>query len=157
MGSKEVSAPAELFTIGVGRQKLQKILQRLVDNRINLVIDIRFYADVATPGFKQSRDLAILLKELAGIEYRREELLVPTRELLVQYGRDKNWKRFESSYLELLASRRAEEELKMEQYSTMKACLLGEDVSPERDYRRAAAEYLQRWWKIGKINHLPPG
>jgi hypothetical protein len=151
---KAPESPQVLYSLGIGKRKLQVVLQQLVDNGIEMVVDVRGSANVTLPGFKQGRDMAILLKELAGIEYRREELLLPSREMLVQYGRDKNWPRFEAAYFELLTARRVEEELSMEQYGSMRTCLLGDEESEEHDYRRPAAEYLQARWRIVQVVYL---
>jgi hypothetical protein len=142
-----------VYTIGMGRQSLQKFIQRLVDAEIELVIDLRSEEAMLGPGFTKGRDLAILLKEAAGIDYRRDEVLVPRRELLLQYNRDKNWKRFAEGYYDQLRRQRAENVLSREQFGKFKVALIGENISPERDQRRIAADYLKEQWGIlGKVN-----
>ena len=143
-----------LYTIGFERRPLQKLLQLLVDNGVGLLADLRADATVPVPGFRKDRDLALLLKELAAIEYRREEILVPQRELLEQYRRDRNWSRFATGYLELLEAHRVEDELPRAVYAASRSCFLGANMSPERDYRRLAAEYLTAKWQINRIEHL---
>ena len=150
----KISPPKVLFTIGLGRQPLQRLLEVLVDHGVQLVADICVLAGAGTPGFKKGRDLALLLKEVAGIEYRREELLLPSRELLIQFWRDKNWTRFEAAYIDQLDSQQVEEALNKDLYGKLKPCLLGDDMEPEHDYRTVAAEYLRRAWKIDRIKHL---
>ena len=148
-------APIEvLYTVGFGRRPLQKLLQLLVDNDVGLLADLR--ADAAAPvaGFRKDRDLALLLKELASIDYRHEEILVPHRELFERYRRDSNWSRFETGYIELLRAQRVEEKLPRAVYAAARPCFLGAIRSPERDYRRLAAEYLTTKWQIGSIEHL---
>ncbi len=148
-------APIEvLYTVGFERRPLQKLLQLLVDNGVGLLADLRADATVPVPGFRKDRDLALLLKELAAIDYRHEEILVPQRELLERYRRDGNWARFEAGYLDLLRAQRVEEKLPREAYAAARPCFLGANRSPERDYRRLAAEHLADKWKIGRIEHL---
>jgi len=151
---KEPPNPALLYTVGMGRRPLQHLMQLLVDKGIELVADVRAHAAEAGTGFTRERDLAFLLKEVAGIEYRREELLVPTREMREQYRRDKNWPRFEEAYLAELSEAKVEETLDRERYAAVKACLLGDHESPDFDHRRLAAEYLKQAWNIETIRHL---
>ncbi len=150
----ELPQPAVLYTVGMGRKKLQNLMQLLVDAGVEMVADVRTYAAESGPGFTRERDIAFLLKEVAGIEYRREEPLVPSREIREQFRRDHNWHRFEDSYFELLRVERVEENLDPEIYASFKTCLLGDPESADHDHRRLAAEYLQKKWKIGRIGHL---
>jgi hypothetical protein len=150
----EKPKPAVLYTVGMGKRQLQNLMQLLVDNGVQLVADIRTYAAVSGAGFTRERDLAFLLKEVAGIEYRREEPLVPPREMREQYRRDRNWSRFEESYLQMLRLSHVEAILDRELYAATKVCLLGDLESAEQDYRRLAAEFLQKHWNIGRIEHL---
>ena len=149
-----VEGPAVLYTVGMGRRQLQELMQLLVDTGIEMVADLRNFAAESGHGFTRERDIAFLLKEVAGIEYRREELLVPQREMREQYRRDQNWGRFEASYLALLSAERVHEVLDRERYAAMRTCLLGDQDSAEHDHRRLAAEYLKQAWEIGAIRHL---
>ncbi|HUX06471.1 MAG TPA: DUF488 domain-containing protein [Acidobacteriota bacterium] len=151
---QEMLPAAVLYTVGMGRKKLQNLMQLLVDAGVQLVADVRAYAAESGPGFTRERDIAFLLKEVAGIEYRREEPLVPSREIREQFRRDHNWHRFEESYLEMLRSEKVEESLNPEIYAAVKTCLLGDPESAEQDHRRLAAEYLQQQWKIRRVEHL---
>jgi hypothetical protein len=146
--------PAVLYTVGMGKRPLQGLMQLLVDTGVGLLADLRVYAAESGPGFTRERDLAFLLKEVAGIEYRREEPLLPSREMREQYRRDRNWSRFEESYLKMLSMAHVEEILDRELYASTKVCLLGDQESAAQDYRRLAAEYLQKHWQIGLIEHL---
>ena len=143
-----------LYTVGMGRRQLQELMQLLVDTGIEMVSDLRNYAAESGPGFTRERDLAFLLKEVAGIEYRREELLVPQREMREQFRRDHNWGRFESAYMAMLRAERVQEVLDRERYAALRTCLLGDSDSAEHDHRRLAAEYLKQAWEIGAIRHL---
>ena len=146
--------PKILFTVGIGKRPLQQLLQMLVDNRVELVADVRTYAAESGFGFTRERDLALLLKEIAGIEYRREEVLVPTREMREQFRRDKNWSRFEAAYRAMIEAHKIETQMNQELFAENRTALLGDPLSPEQDYRRLAAEYLKDKWGITELIHL---
>ena len=153
-GEAKVEPIAAVYTIGIGRMSLQKLLQKLVDAEVKVVIDLRSEEATMAPGFAKGRDLAIVMKEAAGIEYRREEVLVPRREIMFQYIRDKNWSRFMESYRGQLAKQRAEKLLSRDQFTKNRVALIGEEKEPTHDQRLIAARYLSEKWQILRIENL---
>lgn len=143
-----------IFTIGMGRRPLQKILQKLVDAGVQVVIDLRSEEAMAVPGFTKARDLAILLKEAAGIEFRRDEVLLPRRDILEHFRRDNNWTRFSATFQEHLVHFHPEKVLSREMFSRHAVALLGEQPVAERSVRIVVANYLTMCWNIQNIINL---
>jgi hypothetical protein len=145
-------APIEvIYTISLERTPLQRFIQRLVDAGVRMVIDIRTDDAMQAHGLAKARDLAILLKEAAGIEYRQEEVLVPRREIWAPYQSHKNWSLFSSAYVRQLDKMRAPVLLNRALFAKIPVALIGEGQDAEHDYRTLAAKYLQARWGITSI------
>lgn len=149
----DITIPA-LYTIGMVRSNPQKMLEALADTDISILIDLRGEGAMHAPGFVKPRDLAILLKETTGIEYRRETLLVPGRDLALRYEQDGNWVRFRQGYLHQLSRSRVEQTLNAAAFARQKTILLGQGKDPARDIRGLLAEYLSAAWNILNVHHL---
>lgn len=155
----KMEAPPEppiesIFTISLDRTPLQRFIQRLVDAGVRTVIDIRTDDAMLAAGLVKARDLAILLKEAAGIEYRQEEVLVPRREIWVHYQTHKNWSLFSAAYVRQLDKMRAAVLLNRALFAKAPVALIGEGGEAEHDYRQLAAQYLQARWGITNIIRL---
>jgi len=143
-----------IYTMHMSRSNPQRMLQTLGETEISVVIDMRPNAAMYAPGLVKPRDLAILLKETAGIDYRREEVLVPGLELVRRLENDGNWSRFRDAYLRQLSRIRVEEILDESYFARNKVVLLGVSRDPEKDMRGLLAGYLQTVWNINSVHHL---
>lgn len=143
-----------IFTLGMGHRPVQKILQKLVDAGVRVVIDLRSEEAMVAPGFTKARDLAILLKEAAGIEYRRDEVLLPRKDILEQYRRDNNWTRFSTAFHQHLVRLQPEKVLNRDLFAREAVALLGEQPAAEHSMRIVVANYLSVRWEIHEIINL---
>ena len=79
--------------------------------------------------------------------------MAPTQEMLDGYRKQhKDWKKYESEFLELMAQRRIEERIPKE--AVADGCLLCSEEKPHRCHRRLVAEYLKGHWGDLEIVHL---
>lgn len=143
-----------IYTVGFAGLSVQKLLQKLVDVEVNIAIDLRTDEIMLSPGFSKARDLAILFKEAAGIEYRREDILTPRREICSTFINDRNWLRFTKSYQSQLARMKVEMTLNRKMFSVNKVALLGDKSNFEKDHRSIVAEYLKEAWHVTSVINL---
>jgi uncharacterized protein YeaO (DUF488 family) len=143
-----------LYTLGMQRSNPQRMMQVLADTGVSVLIDVRSESAMFAPGFVKPRDLAILLKESVNIEYRREEILVPSGEITSQFERDGNESRFRQAYLHQLQRNRASELLDRSQFAKKKVVLLGDKRDSDKDLRGILANYLETEWNITTVHHL---
>jgi uncharacterized protein (DUF488 family) len=118
------------------------------------VIDVRLNNTSQLAGFTKRDDLQYFLRELCDAEYCHEPALVPTKEILDDYKKNRiSWEEYERRYLDLLAQRAAEKAVDRRLFD-VPAVLLCSEPGPERCHRRLAAEYLAGRWGDVTVVHL---
>ena len=130
-----------LYTIGFTKSTAERFFGRLRSAGVTRLIDTRLRRDGQLAGFAKLPDLEYFARELAGVAYTAEPLLVPTAELLDGY-RDKaiTWDEYADAYRALLAERAPEKSI--DAASLANACLLCSEHAPEHCHRSVAAAYL---------------
>jgi uncharacterized protein (DUF488 family) len=104
-------------------------------------------------GFAKKQDLEYFLRAIDGIGYVHMPLLAPTQEMLDAYKKRKgDWNEYERQFLELVESRKIEDQLEKGVFDN--ACLLCSEETPEHCHRRLVAEYLKSRWQDVEIIHL---
>jgi uncharacterized protein (DUF488 family) len=143
-----------MFTIGFTRTSAEAFFERLFDNGVKRVIDVRLRNGSQLAGFAKANDLAWFLGQLGGIDYRHEPLLAPTAELLAAYRtKHLTWPQYETSFLALMRTR--EIERRLDPAFLADACLLCSEKQPHRCHRRLVAEYLSNAWRREiQVKHL---
>jgi uncharacterized protein (DUF488 family) len=117
------------------------------------VIDVRLNNVSQLAGFTKKNDLVYFLKTIADIDYVHYVQLAPTKEMLDEYKKKKmDWDEYERRFLEILESRRIEEQLNPKDFT--RACLLCSESDPEHCHRRLVSEYLKSHWKNIDVRHL---
>jgi uncharacterized protein (DUF488 family) len=139
-----------LYTIGFTKSTAERFFGRLREAGVARLIDTRLRRDGQLAGFAKIPDLEYFARELAGVAYAAEPLLVPTAELLDAY-RDKviAWDEYASAYRALLVERAPERTLSPA--SLANACLLCSEHSPEHCHRSLAADYLAEAYPAATI------
>jgi uncharacterized protein (DUF488 family) len=144
----------EIYTIGFTQTTAERFFERLVDARIERLLDVRLNNSSQLAGFAKAQDLPYFLRQLVGAEYEHEPLLAPTQELLDDYKKRKgDWSTYEAGFLELLQSREIETLLAISDFETPTALLCSE-ATAENCHRRLVCEYLARRWPEVRAVHL---
>lgn len=144
----------EIYTIGFTQKNAQTFFDLLAYNGIECLIDIRLHPDGQLAGFTKSNDLRYFLKELIHCDYRYVDQLAPTDEILKTYRTDKDWRKYEQTFLDLLDQRGIPETLDHTLFEEQRCCLLCSEATPEHCHRRLVAEILSKKWDRVKIVHL---
>ena len=145
----------KLYTIGFTQKSAKEFFERLRDNGVQRLIDIRIHPQGQLSGFARQADLPYFLQELAGqCEYLYLPVLAPTEEIMKDYRKDGNWLRYASRFEALMDERNVPAGLDKSIFETATGCLLCSEASPEHCHRRLAAERLARHWPGLEIIHL---
>ncbi len=144
-----------VYTAGFAEWTAEQFFQRLTDESIDRLVDVRLRPSSQLAGFAKQRDLAYFLRTIVRADYVHEPLLAPTPELLDGYRKGiVNWREYENEFLGLLAKRRVEEVLDQALFDGSPVLLCSEH-GPEKCHRRLVCEYLARYWpSVVEIVHL---
>ena len=143
----------QVFTIGFTRKSAQKFFDLLRSSGTRRVVDVRLNNVSQLAGFAKRDDLRFFLKRICNVDYIHFPELAPTKEMLDDYRKNhRDWRRYETDFLELMKSRRIEEAIPKE--SIADGCLLCSEEKPHHCHRRLVAEYLSDCWGDFEIRHL---
>ena len=142
-----------VFTIGFTKKSAEQFFGRLREAKVRRVIDVRLNNVSQLAGFAKRRDLEFFLSELASINYVHIPLLAPTKEMLDDLKKRKGpWAVYERRFLELMQTRRIEDEVSDELLDD--GCLLCSEHLPHHCHRRLVVEYLRDHGKKIDVEHL---
>ena len=118
------------------------------------MIDVRLNTKSQLAGFAKGEDLTFFLKEITGIEYERQPLLMPTEPMLKDYRiGNKDWGVYQGRFLSLMAEREIEKRLAPDILDG--ACLLCSEKTQHYCHRRLVCEYLNdKWGGALAVRHL---
>ena len=89
-----------------------------------------------------------------GIQYQHWRDIAPTREIHAAYRADGDFDAYAVRYRELIAQRRAVEQLPAGVFSSQAVCLLCSEQTADRCHRRLAAELICRAVPGLQVRHL---
>lgn len=144
----------DLYTIGFSGKPARQFFQLLQENGVDLVVDIRLRPDGQLSGFAKKADLAYFLESLNQCGYVHVPVLAPSAEILDDYRKDKNWRRFRERFEQLIDERDIPNSLDRSQFEKHRACLLCSEHKPEQCHRRFVADRLAERWNGVTIHHL---
>jgi uncharacterized protein (DUF488 family) len=143
----------KLFTIGFTKTKASQFFGRLEHAGVKQVLDTRLNRVSQLSGFAKQDDLRFFLSAISNVDYRVEQELAPTADILDAYRKkDIDWPEYARRYVSLLSSRKVEERLSSLDLDHV--CLLCSEATPDHCHRRLAAEYLADSISGLTIKHL---
>ncbi len=144
-----------LFTIGFTQKSAQAFFERLRQNGVRRLVDIRLNPGGQLSGFAKQDDLPYFLDRLAsGCQYIHLPLLAPTKEILGDYRADGDWPRYVARFEQLMDERRIPETLDPAEFESLASCLLCSEPTPQQCHRRLVAERMAARWPGVEIVHL---
>lgn len=145
----------KLYTIGFTQKSAREFFNKIKNNNIDLLIDIRLNNVSQLAGFAKGKDLEYFLKEICNCEYAHDDVFAPTKELLDNYRANKvSWNEYENVFAKIMANRQIEERFKKLYKSYENVCLLCTEPTAEQCHRRLVAEYLQKHCENIEIIHI---
>ncbi len=141
----------KIFTIGFTKKSAEQFFTQLQQPELVRLIDVRLNNVSQLAGFTKKNDLSFFLREIINIDYLHLPDLAPTKMILQEYQRNKNWQVYEQQFLALMAQRQIET---LDKYLIHGGCLLCSEATPQHCHRRLVAEYLREQWSGVEIQHL---
>jgi uncharacterized protein (DUF488 family) len=145
----------QIYTLGFTQKTAETFFGLLRTNQIQRLVDIRLRPNGQLSGFARQDDLPYFLRELAGgCEYVHFPELAPTKEILDEYRKDKDWLRYVTRFELLMDERDIINTLDRAGFESLASCLLCSEATPEQCHRRLVAERLAAHWPGVEIVHL---
>ena len=144
-----------IYTIGFTQKGAEVFFERLRDNGIQKLVDIRVNPRGQLAGFARQEDLPYFLNALAaGCQYEHQPELAPTKAILKDYRADKDWPRYVARFEALMDERNLPAGLNRGDFESRVCCLLCSEATPEQCHRRLVAERLAAHWPGVTVVHL---
>lgn len=145
----------KLYTMGFTQKSAREFFNKIKNNNVDLLVDIRLNNVSQLAGFAKGKDLEYFLKEICDCEYVHDDVFAPTKELLDNYRANKvSWKEYEDVFAKIMNNRKIEERLKKLYINYDNVCLLCTEPTAEKCHRRLVAEYLQKHCGNIEILHI---
>jgi len=132
----------KLFTIGFTKKNAEEFFSLLIRAGVERIVDIRLNNVSQMAAFTKKDDLKYFLREIAGIDYVHLPIFAPSKELLDDFRKGKDWDRFEKRFVKLIADRTPLRETPKSLFLEKACCLLCSEPEAEGCHRRLVAEYL---------------
>ena len=145
---------ATVSTIGFTKTTAEGFFERLLNEGVKKIVDVRLRNTSQLAGFAKADDLGYLLKKVGGIQYVHQPLLAPTDSMLKAYKKEKgDWRAYEERFLGLMSERQIEKRFTPEMFEG--SCLLCSEATPHHCHRRLVCEYLnEKWDGALEVHHL---
>ena len=145
----------KIFTIGFTQKSAREFFNKIKENKIDLLLDIRLNNVSQLAGFAKGKDLEYFLKEICHCEYVHDEVFAPTKTLLDNYRAKKvSCLEYEKIFTEILKTRPIIEIFNNLYGKFNNICLLCTEPTPEQCHRRLVAEYLKEHIENIEIIHI---
>jgi uncharacterized protein (DUF488 family) len=142
-----------VYTIGYTHKTAKSFFEKLIDNKIMKLIDIRLNNKSQFAGFTKTPDLQYFLKELCNIDYLYMCQFAPTKEMLDAYkNKEIDWAYYEYEFNTLIKERKIEKYVDLNILNN--SCMLCSEETPNKCHRRLVAEYLKKCFGNIEIIHL---
>ena len=129
-----------IHTISAYETSAEEFFKRLVDWKVDLVVDTRLKNTNQLAGFTKRDDLAYFVKRLTGAEYKHDLLFAPAPTLFERYIHGNiDWDAYASAYRDDLRERNAIEQF-FDRYGDKRSVAL---VGTATRARRSHAEVLK--------------
>ncbi len=145
----------KIYTIGFTKKTAQTFFERLRQNGVQRLVDIRLRPSGQLAGFAKQDDLPYFLDNLADhCSYVHLPELAPAEEILDAYRENKDWQNYEIQFEALMDRRGIPEALDRSSFEAQASCLLCSEDTPEHCHRRLVAERLAERWPGFEVVHL---
>lgn len=135
----------DIYTMGFTQKSSEQFFNKISNENIQILIDVRLNNQSQLAGFTKGRDLIYFLKEICDCEYEHELKFAPTKELLNDYKNGMiSWKQYELNFSKIIEERNLVSYFlkKYEKYE--KVLLLCSEPTAEFCHRRILAEKFSK-------------
>lgn len=132
----------KLYTIGVSKKSAEDFFSVLEKAEIDKLIDIRLNNKSQLLGFSKGKDLRYFCNKCFKIEYEHIPLFAPSKEILNNYKKDKDWDLYKKKFIHLLNSRPIIDKFKKVAGNFENICFLCSEPKTDKCHRRLISEYI---------------
>ncbi len=145
----------KLYTIGFTQKSAREFFEKIKNNKIELLLDVRLNNVSQLAGFAKNKDLEFFLQQICDCKYAHDVTFAPTKELLENYRSKKtSWGEYEKIFNKIISDRNIDSVFKKLYTQYDRICLLCTEPVPEHCHRRLVAEYLKNHIENIEIIHL---
>lgn len=143
----------KFMTIGYEGLSVQQLLEILIDNRVQVLVDVRESPISRKAGFSKS-SLALAVRR-CNIEYIHIPELGCPRQIRYAYRADSDWERYEKQFTRYLDTQDAAISDLIKQAQKARCCLMCFEANPRFCHRSLIARRVERMasWDIA-VDHL---
>ena len=133
----------DIYTMGFTQKNADNFFNTILDNKIEILVDVRLNNQSQLAGFTRGKDLAYFLRVICDCDYDHDTIYAPTKELLQAYRKNEiTWEEYEVRYNELINRRKVDFDFKKNYEKYEKVLLLCSEPTSECCHRRLLAEFL---------------
>ena len=141
-------------TIGYERSKLHEFIDRLLEDKVTLLVDVREYPLSRKAGFSK-KALCLALEEV-GITYQHWRELGAPKEIRHALRKDKDWSAYVDAYKSLLNKRENVLHKLSEQAEEESICLMCFERDFRECHRSLIVERMRHIELLGEVKHIEP-
>lgn len=143
----------DIYTMGFTQKNAEEFFEKILKNKIEILVDVRLNNQSQLAGFTKGKDLAYFLTKICNCKYEHNIACAPTKEILQQYKKNEiSWETYEKQYNELVIKRQLANSFNEKYANYNRVLLLCSEPTPENCHRRLLAEYLQKEIKCNIIH-----
>lgn len=145
-----------IFTIGFTQKSAEDFFSLLLQNKVDLLIDIRLNNTSQLSGFAKFPDIQFFLNNIGSINYIHDTVFSPTDILLKDYKSKKvTWNEYENIFENIMSKRDIDTYIQKNysKFSNQNICLLCSEPTAKQCHRRLVAEHFREVLK-SDIVHL---
>ena len=143
-----------IYTMGFTQKTAELFFEKIKENNIQIVIDVRLNNQSQLAGFTKGKDLEYFLKTICDCLYEHEISFAPTKEILTSYKNGKiDWEKYVIEFEKLIASRKMADHFEKKYLKYDNVLLLCSEATPENCHRRLLAEKFSQG-KDYEISHI---
>lgn len=135
-----------IYTIGFTKKSAETFFELLINNRIEVLLDVRLNNTSQLAGFSKYPDIEYFLKNICNIKYISDITLAPEEWILKDYKNKKmSWEEYVENFGELMEKRNIQEHI-LENYKELankRICLLCSEEKSDFCHRSLVAEYFK--------------
>ena len=143
-----------IYTMGFTQKSAESFFNKINNNNIEVVVDIRLNNKSQLAGFAKGKDLEYFLKEICGCDYAHNITFAPTKVLLDSYKKGTtSWEQYVVEYDDLISRRKMVDVFKKMFSKYDRVLLLCSEPTPEQCHRRLLGEAICK--EIGcELKHI---
>ncbi len=133
-----------IYTIGYTKKTAEEFFNILKQHNIKQIVDVRENSTSQLAGFTKMNDLRFFAKEILNASYIHLPELAPDKNIRENYKKNKDWHKYEESFLELMQKRGIIEKLKNANIFIDPCVLLCSEPLSDNCHRRLLAELFKK-------------